>query len=238
MKFIAISQPTFMPWVGYFDLIEQSETFIFLDDVEFSKQSWQQRNRVACDGDNWITIPIAKKSSHSKLNELALGSDVRACTKLINKIKNVYFKEKYFKLYFDEIRWILLDGVQTKISLSELNIKLIEFFLKILNISTILKKSSDLMVEGARSEKLVNIVNYFDVTNYISPPGSAEYLAEDFEIFNKSNIAIWLHQYEPYPYLKDNWIPYMSILDLIFRFGPDSKEIVLAGRLPLKPFYG
>ena len=237
MKFIAISQPTFMPWVGYFDLIDQSETYVFLDDVEFSKQSWQQRNRIPCEGDNWITMPIAKKSSHIKLNELALGTDVRACTKLINKVKNVYSKEKYFKLYFDEIESILFVGMQNKISLSELNIRLIKLFLKILDISTTLVKSSDLKLKGKRSEKLINIANYFDIANYISPPGSAEYLIEDFEIFNTSNISIWLHQYEPYPYLKDNWIPYMSILDLIFRFGPDSKEAVLAGRRPLKPFH-
>ena len=85
-KVISISQPTFLPWIGYFDLIDRSDCFIFFDDAQFSKHSWHQRNKII--NDAWITLPISSGNSHKLLCDINLGKDKRAYDRLFNKINS------------------------------------------------------------------------------------------------------------------------------------------------------
>lgn len=86
-KVVSISQPTFLPWIGYFDLIDRSDYFVFFDDAQFSKHSWHQRNKII--NDAWITLPISSGNSHKLLCEINLGKDKRAFDRLFNKIDAV-----------------------------------------------------------------------------------------------------------------------------------------------------
>ena len=103
---IAIMQPTFLPWIGYFDLIDQVDDFVFLNDVQFSKQSWQQRNRIATPrGLEWVTLPVESGSLCRLINEVKITSGI---DRVVSKIENNYKKYPYFSRYWPELKLILI----------------------------------------------------------------------------------------------------------------------------------
>ena len=117
---IAISQPTFFPWIGYFDIIDQVELFIILDDVDFSKQSWQQRNRFKTSSDlEWFTVPV-KNLSNKKINEVEILNHERLLKKFKSFIQTNYSKSNYYNLYSEEIIYIFYQAL-AKNNLAVLN---------------------------------------------------------------------------------------------------------------------
>lgn len=228
--FVSINQPTFLPWIGYFDLIDMSDLFVFLDDVKFSRHSWHQRNKIAGQENNWLTIPIRKGSSSLKLNEISLGLDQKTRSKILNKLANFYKKTPYFDYYFPFFENSLSSALNPKYTLAQLNIEIIKFLLKEFSINTKTIRSSDINADGDRSKKLIGIITSTGHQNYLSPLGSKDYLITDRTDFERSNIVVYLQQYRPQWYGGDDWQPYLSAVDLLFRFGSKSREIMLAGR--------
>jgi len=212
---VAISQPTFLPWIGYFDLIDRSDSFVFLDNAQFSKQSWHQRNRVA--NNDWITLPIAKGNSLKPLSEVTLGKDRRAYERLFNKIEYVYADYAYFDKYWPQIRQYIEEAITQDWPLSKLNITIITHICSLLKINTKLYLSSEMNVLGNRSQKLVNIIKNLNGSCYISAPGASEYLENDRRFFEKENLPVFLNDIVKYNYTEDVPLSYLSILDTIFK---------------------
>ena len=96
---IAIMQPTFMPWIGYFGMMEIVDTMVILDDVQFDKRSWQQRNKIKTEsGARWITIPVKSKGLFTQLiSEVEIDNEIKKQRKIISTIQNNYSNTKYFK---------------------------------------------------------------------------------------------------------------------------------------------
>jgi hypothetical protein len=229
-KTIAIMQPTFLPWIGYFGMIEQSEKFVFLDSVQFAKRSWQQRNRLKSPkGELLVTVPVLNKGlSEQLINEVKINPDETFSKKFINSLTANYAKAPFFKNYISEITAILENE---KNSLCELNIKLITWAMSILSISTDkLMRSSEMKATGKKADLLLHICQELQATKYISAPGSKDYL-EEASIFEKNGVQIIYHAYEhpTYPQLHGDFLSHLGILDLIFNCGPSSREIMLKG---------
>jgi hypothetical protein len=231
---ILITQPTFLPWIGYFDLIEKSDLIVFFDDVQFDKRSWQQRNQIkTANGLEWLSIPVFTKGKRfQKIKDVKINIDENFFSKVKTKVQLNYNKSKYYNTYYNDFIEILEKTLSTK-NLLTINLKLIEFFIKTLRLKKKIILSSELNIKSSRSKKIIEICNYFNVKNYISTNGSLEYLKNDFELFKTNQIKIFLHKYDHPQYNQSfsPFKPYASILDLIFNEGNNSLKILNVGKL-------
>lgn len=225
---VAIMQPTYLPWTGYFDLMERSNIFVFLDDVQFEKQSWQQRNQIkTTTGAQWLTVPVLQKLPQ-KISEVIINNTVPWRKKHWNTIKQNYSKSSHWQNYFAffeelyEKDWELL---------AELNIYVVLWLKKQLGITTKTVKASKLNAQGARVELLIDICKKLGADEYLSPIGSKAYIEEN-NIFPHNNIKLEYQNYEHpiYRQLYGDFIPYLSAVDLLFNKGGHSLEIIRSGR--------
>lgn len=229
---IAIMQPTFLPWMGYFDILDQVDLFILLDDVQFVKQSWQQRNRIKTPaGLEWLTIPVIFRDRFGQLiKDVEIGK-LDFWKKHIRSIEVNYGRASHFDIYFTELLSIFKKGESWN-KLADLNIKLIEWLREKIGISTSLIRSSSLAIDAERSSRLVAICQKVGAIEYLSPIGSAGYLLEEIKEFTDRGIEVFFHNYSHpvYKQLFLPFVPYASVLDLLFNEGPNSKESIRSGR--------
>jgi hypothetical protein len=225
---IAISQPTFFPWQGYFALIDFVDEFIFLDNVQFDKRSWQQRNYIMLNGARHLmTIPVISKNKFTqKIIEVEIDYNNFKVLKFLKTIERAYKKSKYFDLYFGRIEKII--NYKYKF-LSQLNINIIESICGFLNIGNKLSKASSLNLDSSISkiDQLDFICKKKKTDQYISTTGSAEYLGNMKQFFHsKANINYFHYNTSNYRQLGETFIPNLSIIDLLFNQGPDSIKII------------
>jgi len=230
---IAISQPAYLPWLGYFDLIDQVDTFVLLDSVQFEKQSWQQRNRIKTpSGLQWLTVPVVFRGHFGqRIRDVAIR-DPEFFRKHLKAIELNYRRTPFFHRYFPEFSEIL-QSHSTSL-LVELNQQLIQWVCNVLGIRTELFRSSDLDERGHRSELLVNLCLRLRSDFYLSPLGSAVYLLEDIDQFADAGIEVGFQHYE-HPEYSQLFLPFQShasVLDLIFNKGSESISILRSGRRP------
>jgi hypothetical protein len=230
---IVIMQPTYLPWIGYLDLIDQAEVFVFLDSVQFERQSWQQRNRLKIQGAlQWLSVPVLR-SGHS--TELIRAMQIERSTqfpqKHIRTIEQNYRRALYFDKYFASLKAILEAEEHL---LSNLNQRLIRWLAEMIGVQTNFKRSSDLQALGRRSELLANICLELGFSTYLSPLGSAGYILEASESFERCGITVVFQHYEhpQYRQLSEPFVPFASALDLLFNEGERSLEIMRSGRRP------
>lgn len=230
MRKIAIMQPTYLPWIGYFDLIDQVDRFVFLDSVQFSKRSWQQRNRIKGPKEvRWLTVPVLTKGRSGQLiQEVEIAPSRAFPGHHIETIKRFYSKAPSFTRYMDDLSATLRD---TPRFLADLNIKLIRWFCAQMGIETEMIRSSSLNATGRRVELLTNICRSCEAESYLSPEGSRTYIEEN-NLFESNEIELTYHQYNhpEYHQLHGDFVPYLSVLDLILNEGASSLSIIRSGR--------
>ena len=224
----AISQPNYIPWVGYFSLIKNVDIFVFLDDVKYIKREWKNRNKIRKSKDShefkWLSISIDKVNQEKNLNECKIFDNLNWRDQHLNSIIDVYAKTPYFDNYFREIESIIKSKHLN--NLAAFNIYLINYFCEILNIKTKKLKSSELNCEGTKDIKLIALCNEINAKKYIANNKSKIYINE--ENFRKNNIILEYQNYnlKEYSQFSDKkklkYIPYLSIIDLIFNHGNES----------------
>ena len=215
-----IMQPTYLPWVGYFSLIHSANKFVFLDDVQFEKQSWQSRNFIlAPTGRLILSIPIKKHNLSTKINQIEINDDINWRKKHTSGITQNYSKHNYFN-YLNEIIEIINDLSIDR--LIEMNVKIISAICKIVSIDFNPIFSSKFSFEQKKSKKLLNILNVLGCKEYISPIGSKNYIDNE-GILKKNEINVYYKDYCPQFYDQKNsknFISHLSIIDLIANIGP------------------
>jgi len=230
-------QPTFLPWVGYFDLIDQVEFFVFLNDVQFQKQTWQHRNKILTNnGLHWLTVPVMTKGCFGQEIKDVLISNQHFPRKLLSSIRHSYASSKYFDLYWEELQKIFLDHASNS-SLQSLNISIIRWACVIFGIKTSLFFSSDISTRSGRADRLIDIIKSFGSQYYLSPFGSRDYLLEDQINFRASFIDVHLQSYQVqnYKQLYPGFTEGTCFLDLLFNHGPNSYKIIKSGSHPPIP---
>ena len=229
MKTVAIMQPTYFPWVGYFGMIDRVDTFIFLDSIQYAKRTWQQRNKIkTATGPIWLTVPTMSKGKHKQLiNEVEIDTSRNFQASHLASIDNNYRKSPYYSEYSPALFSLLEKDHK---NLSVLTTELVKWFCNELGITTSIKYSSEMQSVGIKAELLATLCAQVDATEYVSAPGSREYL-EESDSFDKRNIAINYFEYEhpKYPQLFGEFTPYMSIIDLLFNVGPESLTVIRQG---------
>jgi len=223
---IAIMQPTYLPWLGYFNLIDRSDIFVFLDSVQFDKRSWQQRNRIkTSNGELMLTVPVLTKGRYDqKICDVMIDKSQKFEKKHLNAIRSNYRKSKFFDNYYFELENIYNGQIE---KLSDLNVKLIKWLSEKLGITLKLLSSSQLDVRGSKVELLVNICNKLGGDNYLSPVGSKDYIDEN-NLFSKFKINLSYQEFfhPRYSQLFGDYLPYMSVIDLLFNEGGRSLSVI------------
>jgi hypothetical protein len=217
----AIMQPTYLPWSGYFNLMASVDKFVFLDNVQFQKNSWHNRNRILL-GKNphWITVPVRHKSINQLLMETTLCEEKQWRKKHALTMLQNYSRHPYFKVV-DEIAALLQETVDE--NLASLNIRIISFIAKNLGIDTKIYLSSETKSSGKRAERVINILRDVGATEYLSPVGAEGYLKED-GFSEQKEILLKFQNFTPKPYLQkglETFMPYLSILDILANLGWD-----------------
>ena len=226
MKKIAILQSNYIPWKGYFDLINMVDEFILYDDMQYTRRDWRNRNRIQTpQGLKWLTIPVDAKGKYfQKINETKI-SDKNWGKKHWETIKHNYSKAKYFNEYKDIFEKLYLDCEEEY--LSQINYKFIITICKILGIETQIRWSNEFDLIDGKTEKLLGICKDCNADIYLSGPAAKDYW--DDELAKKENIkVVWLdyNGYEKYEQLHLPFEHGVSILDLIFNKGADATKFM------------
>ena len=224
MKKIAISQSNYIPWKGYFDLINRVDEFILYDDAQYTRRDWRNRNKLKTpQGLKWLTIPVDVKGKYfQRINETKI-SDKGWAVKHWRQIKQNYAKAKNFKKYKDAFEELYLNCKEEY--LSEINHKFIIAINQILEIKTKIRFSSEFKIYGNQTEKLINICKQCNATIYISGPAAKSYFDE--QLANKENIHVKWMNYDNYKEYEQLYPPFehgVTILDLILN--ADAKKVL------------
>lgn len=227
-KICAIMQPTYLPWLGYFDLIDTSDTFVFLDDVQFQKKSWHQRNFIkGPNGPIRLTIPVLQKGKRfQKIDQVLINNQEDWTRRHLKSLETAYSKSLYFqediKLIKEvyELRWELL---------VDFNINIILLIMKMLNIKTSTLRSSSMEIDLTGNLKVIEICKQLGADKLYDAQGAIHFI--DNEKFREENIEVIFQDYihPTYRQLHGDFISHMSVIDLLFNEGQNSVNIIRSG---------
>ncbi len=215
-------QPTYLPWLGYFDLIRSVDTFVIYDHVQFEKQSWQQRNRIRNkQGEIMLTVSVLHETGLERtINDVRIDHARKILKKHLTSIQLSYAKSPNFKYIFPEIEKIYSQPIEY---LFELNIQLIKLGMNFLNIKKELLYSSKMNVSGLKVEALIDVCKKTGSDQYLSPVGSKVYIDMN-NLFPENKIELSYQQFTHPVYQQNNYpdfISHLSFIDYLFNVNPD-----------------
>jgi len=221
---IAIVQPSFLPWKGFFDIINEVDIFVHLDCVQYTRNDWRNRNRIKTTfGTQWITVPVVKHYRETKIIDIKISYESDWRNKHLEIINQAYRKSAYFREY----SWIINDIYSQRFEkLSDLNIYATELICKLLSIKTKFLRSSDLNVIGSNEDKLISIVERLGAKEYVSGPSAVQYISEKKWIEKGIKIIYKTYDYPEYNQLWNGFFHDVSIIDLLFNKGPHSVDMI------------
>jgi len=223
MTVISIRQPGYLPYMGFFKKIQASDIFVYLDDVQYERGDWDNRNQIrTSDGSMLLTVPVYNKFGQ-KLNEVPILNEQNWNRKHLNSIKNNYEKAPFFRKYWDFINSTL---TKTWDRLIDLNLELVHYFNAELDLHTKSVRSSELNVSSTGSARLLEICKKLNANVYVSGELGANYLDE--KVFVDAGIKVIYEKFRHpiYRQIHGNFIPNMSVIDLLFNEGENSKKIL------------
>lgn len=232
MKAAAL-QPTYLPWMGYFEMIDSADIHIVWDHVQFSRDSWQQRNKIkTSNGVTWLTIPVQSSSQDARICDIKISYNREDPLKKHWKtISFVYKKAPYFnkyKSFFETIyhkKYVLL---------RDLNVEMIKGICNILGIKKRIIFSSEMDLNDqdmGKTEKVVNLCKRAGVTHLVEAKGGEAFI--DVSLFQDEGILITFQDFEHpiYSQLRGEFVPYLPVMDLLFNEGDKALSIIKSGKV-------
>jgi len=222
---VAVMQSNYIPWKGYFDMINMVDVFVIYDTVQYTKNDWRNRNMIITkQGPHWLTIPVRIKSLQQTINETQVAlpkwNKKHWTTLQANYAKAAYFSE--FKDVFER-EYTRLSGL----SLSEVNFRLISLICEVLEIDTRIIRSETFELSGDKNERLIQICDALGADVYLSGPAAKGYM--DYDLFKSKDIEVeWMQyqDYREYPQLGIEFNHAVSVLDLIFNTGKHARSFL------------
>jgi hypothetical protein len=213
-------QPTYFPWAGYFNLVNAVDVFVFLDDAQYERGTWQNRNRVLVAGKpHWLTVPVVRGHLGETLDRVRTDEKLSWRRKHVALLRQVYGKHPFAADVLDLSESLVGD---TTISvLGELNMRIVNSFCAKLGIATKRLRASELGVSGKRSERLIAICSRLGCDEYLSPPGAFGYLMED-RFCEQGSARLLVNEYLPAPYQQlglSEFVSHLSIIDIVAHLG-------------------
>ncbi|MFA5878136.1 MAG: WbqC family protein [Candidatus Staskawiczbacteria bacterium] len=229
MTTITIHQPEYLPYLGFFDRIINADAFVILDDVNYQKNGFINRNKIkTADSWQWLTVPISNRSPNQKICEVFIDNQKDWKNDHWKALCYNYSKAPFFKNYadfFEDVfkrEWTLI---------SDLDVYLIENIIRMLGLNKRIGKSSTYNINETATSRLVNICKKFDADTYLSGIGGGKYM--ELEKFQKENINLVFQDFKHPEYsqgfMRNGFLANLSIIDLLFNCGPKSIDIILSG---------
>lgn len=220
----SVHQPQYLPWLGYFDKIDQADVFVLLDTVQFKKNEWQNRNRIkTAQGMQWITVPVLYHFPQL-IQDVEINNNEKWQHKQRQTILSNYRKAPFWSLlepFFDEILSAQWDTI------AKLNIHVVKRLAAILGIETPLFVASGMGVFPENpDERLIAIARHFGADAYLAGSGGHDYM--DLEKYRKASVDVIFQEYQHpvYNQLYGDFEPFLSVIDLIFNHGKESLNII------------
>ncbi len=218
-------QPSYIPWKGYFHIIQKCDIFVFHDDIQYTKQDWRNRNKIkTSSGLKWVTIPVKKVSSNALINEVVIDNSQKWTVKHWRMIQDAYGNAPFFMIYkdfFNEIyskRWD---------SLSDFNIFLTKEISKQIGINHVdFVKSSGMNIVGTKTDRIIQFCKKLGANYYISGPSAREYIEPDKFDRNGITLEYIQYNYPEYHQLYDDFVHNVSIIDTLFNCGEEACKYI------------
>ena len=218
---VAIHQPNYLPYLGFFHKLSLADTFVIMDDTQYDKK-FTNRNKIKVPGNwIWLTVPINKKHKFVANKIVEINNEENWQSDHFEKINRSYsnseFFKKNYKTFFEKIYSKKWDHLFT------LNYELIIQLIDWLDIKIEVIKESELNINGNSTDRLVNISKKIGAETYVSGIGGKEYMNE--KMFETNNIKIEYQNFQCPKYkqvFNSEFIPNLSIIDLLFNIGPKS----------------
>jgi hypothetical protein len=215
MRQIAIMQPYIFPYIGYFQLIQTVDKFVFYNDVNFIKKGWIHRNRILLNGKEFLfTIPCADISQNRKICETELAMDAKERNKFLMTLVQSYKRAPFFEKIYSFIERIVNKEFQ---HIDELAMESVQQVCSLLDIKTELTESKNQYgnEELRKADRLIDICNKEKILSYINPVGGQEIYAKEY--FLERGISISFIKSNPisYPQFDKEFIPGLSIIDVL-----------------------
>ncbi len=230
MSRLVVLQPSFLPWLGHLDQYDWDDQFILYDDTQFDKNGWRNRNRILTpNGMTWLTVPVITKGLDKPLNtEVRINNSQRWQKKMLSTVRQSYSKAPFFKDYFPGLESILSASHEM---LLDLNLATFRWITECLGLPWKVQRSSELGIPGRKTERLVAICEKFKATDYLTGDAARDYLDE--VQFKAAGVKVHWHNYEHPEYDQggQEFVPYLSVVDLLFRKGPESLGILSKSKL-------
>ncbi len=220
---LVIMQPSYLPWLGYFDLFLKSDLFLVYDNVQFDKDGWRNRNRIKTpNGPQWLTVPVLTKGQDWPTNkEIKINNKEPWKRKHLNGLKMNYAKAPHFQEIYALFEPIYAQEWE---SLLDLNMACIRTMNDYLGITTPFQFSSDLNLDlpEEKNQKLIEICKHLKADQFYEPEGGKGYI--DAECFKSQGIDLTFQnfQHPVYPQLHGPFVPFLSTVDLLFNCGKES----------------
>lgn len=227
---LSVHQPQYLPWLGYFHKIYSSDVFVFLDDVQYKKREYQNRNRIRTRNNSiWLTVPVlTNEDSYPNISDVRIDNSQDWRNSHWKSVYLNYSRALFFKKYSDFFEDLYKREWDTLVGL---NIYIIRHINTILGITTPIYLSSQLNTKTKGTERIIDICKSLQADTYLSGMGGKDYLEEDKFRANSIELVYQDFVHPVYNQLnmrdEKDFIPNLSIIDLIFNHGPDSLDILI-----------
>jgi hypothetical protein len=223
---VAIHQPAYLPYPGFFHKLSMADVFVIMDDVQYDKR-FTNRNRILVpQGPIWISVPIVKGDKFQPNMLVEINNSIDWRTDHLKKITNSYANAPFFRLYEDYLKSVYSKDWEL---LFDLDFELVKATANWLGIKIPMLRESELKVTGKATERLVNTCKAVGADTYISGIGGKNYLDE--ASFSKNGLSVVYQNYRPFPYRQrfvTSFVPDLSIIDMLSNAGPDCMKAAYA----------
>lgn len=212
---IAIMQPYFFPYIGYFQLIQAVDIFVFYDDVNYMNRGWINRNNILINHQaQLISIPCKQASQNKLINEVELGLDDKSCQKLLSTVQMAYKKAPFFREVFPIFEKTLSNKGLNIAQLASSSVKEVAAYL---GLPVIFKNSSEHFFnrELKKADRLIDICHQESIFNYVNPPGGREIYTKGYFFEKKINLQFLIPKAVTYTQYSKSFVPWLSILDVL-----------------------
>ncbi|OGR03656.1 MAG: hypothetical protein A2284_12210 [Deltaproteobacteria bacterium RIFOXYA12_FULL_61_11] len=223
----AIHQPQYLPWLGYFDKLLAADVFVYLDDVQYVKNEWKNRNKIKITtGTTWLTVPVNYRFGQT-IREVTIA-DPDFGRRHCQALKTYYGRCPSFDEVYPAVEEVVR---RPHPLLAELCIELTEVLLGFLGPAPPRLRSSTIEKREGPTTRLIDLCLAVQATHYLSGPAGRDYL--DLDRFTEAGLAVLFHEYEHpvYPQRWDAFVSHLAVIDLLLNVGAErSREVLLSGR--------
>ncbi len=221
---LAVHQPQYLPWLGYFDKMDRADVFCYLDNVQYKKNEWQNRNRIkTAHGWQWLTVPVRYRFPQ-RINEVSVDPAGTWRRKHLQSIITNYRKAPYFDQYIGFFEGLLSRKWDR---LSRLNIEFIEGIRALLGLNHVeIVRATEMVLRDDPTDRLIDICRKVGADTYLAGAGGAGYMDVDRFARNGIRVVSQLYEHPVYPQLFGPFESHLSIVDLLMNCGENSLQMI------------